>query len=386
MADFPRLFGLFARIPRALPALLLAGLALLGACESTDEADTPVRSLDAGEEKEAEALAEKSASAFAEAEALFDGESKAPKAGEGDPGSLSKETRKSIASAIALHQEAFDRFQGFTGMDSVLFRLGRLLKMAGSLEEAHETFYEVLSHYPASKLYSEVIDEEMEIARCFLGGERRSFIGLKVLGGSSLGAEILEKVLDVAPFSRHGPEALYRLGNHALENREFEEAVVHYETLVRRFPGDLYGIKAEFQAARAFFLKFDSPPYDLTPLEESKNRFQLFIERYSENPDTQARALVGRDRGPKAGEGAERYTGARAFVAQIEDLLARKNVEIGDYYRRKGHHKAARVYYRFTFDEYPLSCHAKTAAERLKALELREEEEGDAKPGKGKGD
>jgi tetratricopeptide (TPR) repeat protein len=273
-----------------------------------------------------------------------------------------------LAEAILVHEELVDRFPGLAGLDEVLFRLGTLLKISGDLEEAHEAFIRILERFLGSPLYSDAITAEMEIARKLLGGEKVPFLGLKILGGSSLGAEILEKVLDVAPFSRFGPEALYRLGNYCLDERKFEEAVVHFETLVRRFPDDDFRIKAEFQAARSYFLRFSDLSHDLAPLEESLNRFRAFIEIHSENPSEIAKALIGDsgDEGP--GKEKSRPTGAWAFVVQIQDLLALKNLETGDWYRARGYDKAARAYYRYTLEEFPNTAASAKAGRRLEDL------------------
>lgn len=365
--------------PRRARAALrfLAGLALLACaagCASTDEEDLPEPLTDQ-EKAEALTLAERADTLFKAASPQLARKAEDEK-GKDLPARLvwSSDEEAALRDALDACETLTDRYPDALADELPLVRLGLLQEAVGAFEDAHATWSRVLKRYRASARYPEIIAREMALARLFLEGEKRSFAGLKILGGGALGAEILEGVLDVAPFSRLAPEALYRLGNYRLENQAYEEAVVHFETLVRRFTDDPHAIKAEFQAARAHFLRFQALDYDLTPLEEAQTRFRAFVERHAGTKGEVTEALVGEDRGPNA-DPAARYTGARAWVHQIEDLLARKNLETGDWYRGQGRRESARVYYLYVRDEYATTPWAETAARRLEALGPPPEEE-----------
>jgi outer membrane protein assembly factor BamD (BamD/ComL family) len=241
-------------------------------------------------------------------------------------------------------------------------------KILENWHDAHEAFFKLLKWYPGSERFPQALEQEMDLARHLLDGDHASFLGIEIGGETSLGIEILEKFLKVAPFAPSAPEALYRLGNHTLDAGEHDEAVVLFETLVRRFPGSPFRIKAEYQAAWAHFRKFRGLAYDVTALEEALDRFHAFIELHAEDPSSIARTLVGEDRG-KDVPPDQRYTGARAWVHLIENLLAEKNYDLGRWYEGWGRTPAARSYYRFTALEYPGSKWAEKATERLEELE-----------------
>ncbi|MHC5079028.1 MAG: hypothetical protein ACYTHN_08410 [Planctomycetota bacterium] len=348
-----------------------------------EEDEPPAKPLTDKERVEAQSLIRKARDAFTTIKAQADKSEI-----EGQPFAKG-EIPEEMGDAIALHEEILDRFPGARGLDGVLYQLGMLRKYVKDFSDAHEAFFKILKHYPGSKRFTKVLDVEMVIACRLLEGERVSFLGMKILSGRSLGAEILEKLLEVAPFAKFAPEALYLLGNYKLEKREFDDAVVLYETLVRRFHYDPMRKKAEFQAARAYFLKFRGLSYDLIPLEESLRRFEAFIEVHADDPDEETKILVGIDRGEKAGKDVPRFTGARAWVEQITNLLAEKNFEIGSWYRRRGYTKAARVYYQVVQQKYPYTPWAEKAGERLKSMgepeEEEEKKEGEKGP-KGKGE
>jgi outer membrane protein assembly factor BamD (BamD/ComL family) len=324
-------------------ALLAAGLP---ACLSVDEEEEETPALTEEERREATDLEGRIGKAFEEAMTLRGAGPEAPE----NPRVL-----EALDGAATLCREYLDRFPSEAARDQVLYRLGMLCEASGEFEDAHAAFEELIGRHPGSGRFREALEAEMRIARRLFDGEKVSFLGLRILGGSSTGAEILEKLGEVAPFASFGDEALYRLGNYRLERGEFDEAVVHYETLVRRFPDSSLRIKAEYQAARSFFLKFHSLDYDLTPLEEALERFRAFIELHEENPSEEVRILAGPE-------------GARKMKAEIEGLLAEKNYRVGNWYRNRGRPEAARPYYRVVMSEYPLTEWAKRAEEKLKDM------------------
>ncbi|MHC4778474.1 MAG: tetratricopeptide repeat protein [Planctomycetota bacterium] len=341
---------------RGLFAAILALALAWGGCVSSEEDDSPLKPLTKEDLARATAKVKTAIEAFKKAmEAV--GEEKPDE----EP---NEKVREMLEESEKLHEEIVDEFPG-ANLGDTLVRLGLTRKRLGDLEGAHDAFTKILEDYPGSEHYPLVIAQEMEIAVLFLEGKQRYFAGVP-LGGSDLGAEILEKVLEAAPFSRRAPEALYRLGNYYLAEEEFDEAVVFFETLVRRFADDPdYRIKAEFQAARAHFLRFQGLSYDLTPLEESLARFSAFIEIHSGNTSKVAKTLVGEREGGTDGKSSRPATGAHAWVSQIRSLMAEKNYDIGQWYRRRSHPQAARRYYQYIREEFPETSWAEEAGKRL---------------------
>ncbi|GEM_PF-2633403 len=364
---------MFRPLSRRFRLLFRAGLSaccclLLAACESTDVEDASATNLSEAEKTEAAQLVLKCEEAYAalagEMEAL-----QAKRAGEdGEDAPLPAHLREALQETVDRHEEVVDRFPGAPGADAVLYRLGLMHTALEDWGDAHEAFQKLLEWYPGSGMFHHALEREMDLARRLLDTEPSSFLGIEIGSQTSLGVEILETFLEVAPFAPDAPEALYRLGRHRFEDGSYDEAVVLFETLVRRFPGSSYRIKAEYEAARAHFKKFTGLDYDITPLEEALDRFRAFIEIHAEDDSEIARDLVGRDRGKDAPAG-ERYTAARGWVHLIENLLAEKNYELGEWYRGRGEEPAARSYFRFTILEYPRTPWAKKAEEKLEAME-----------------
>ncbi|MHC4600313.1 MAG: hypothetical protein ACYS47_15045, partial [Planctomycetota bacterium] len=67
-------------------------------------------------------------------------------------------------------------------------------------------------------------------------------------------------------------------------------------------------------------------------------------------------------------------TGAHVWVEQIRNLLAEKNYDIGQWYRRRSYPKAARQYYRFTQAEYHETPWAEKAGRQIQDLGPEEPE------------
>lgn len=192
-------------------------------------------------------------------------------------------------------------------------------------------------------LFHHLVRRETEIAFKFLGGEKRSFLGLKVVGSRSLGAEILEKTTQLAPYGPLAAQSLYEIGNYHGSDGNLEKAIFTYERLIREHPENRWRPAAEYMVARSYYRMNTDISRDTVNLTRALMRFKIFLQN---NPDLKP-LVIG------AGAKVDLRVNAKQYVSLIRGLLAEKSFRIAKWYLGKGKAAAARVYLATILKDYP---------------------------------
>lgn len=268
---------------------------------------------------------------------------------------------------------------------AALFLAGEAFLRAGLPEEAHECFSEILdldrdlsatesvlagagdsvaglaarlsAREPGRglQLFAHVIRRETEIAFRFLAGEKRPFLGLRIIGGRALASEILTRTLECAPYSPFAAQSLYELGNYHASEGEMETAIGVYERIIRDFPEDKWRAPAEYMAARCHFEINTDIDRDTSNLDRALMRFRLFLQNNQGLPPVRI----------SAGVESDLVKLAEWHVERIRSMLAEKQYRIARYYAGKSRPQAARFYLTTLLKEYPGTEWAARAKEEL---------------------
>ena len=177
-------------------------------------------------------------------------------------------------------------------------------------------------------------------------------------------------------------EQIYKRGEYELENsRKPEDAVFYFSEVERLYPYSEWAKRALIMQAYAY--------HKARAYEEARGAAQRFIDNYPGDEDAAyAKYLlalsyydqideVGRDQGltfqalQALREVIEQYPDteyARSAILKFDlafDHLAAKEMEIGRYYLKRGHHTAAINRFRVVVEEFQTTSHTPEALMRL---------------------
>ncbi|MBX3413810.1 MAG: outer membrane protein assembly factor BamD [Pirellulales bacterium] len=136
---------------------------------------------------------------------------------------------------------------------------------------------------------------------------------------------------------------------HFLADR-YEDADYYYDLLRRDYPKSEHQAKAHVLGLRSKIQSYQGPVYDHTPLKEAGDLIDQTLVQFPE----------------QSKEERERLLLARQAVKAQE---AQRVWEMGEFYRRKKEHRAARFYYNRVVDDYADTRFAELAKTSLNEIE-----------------
>jgi outer membrane protein assembly factor BamD len=161
-----------------------------------------------------------------------------------------------------------------------------------------------------------------------------------------LAAEKLRSIRNKFPYSQFAPLAQLRLADVYFLQESFGESAVAYETFRDLYPQHDRSAFALFRIAKSYFR--DTPSQvarDLASASRAAEAYRVFLRKYPTDP---------------------LHDEAAQDLATAEDLLAKKEKEIANFYSKNGQNKAARTRLEKLVNLYPKTP---TAAEARQELE-----------------
>ncbi|HUU21427.1 MAG TPA: outer membrane protein assembly factor BamD [Phycisphaerae bacterium] len=231
--------------------------------------------------------------------------------------------------------------------EDVLAMAGDAQMRLGNYWKAHLQYKQQLGEFPKGALSERALEREMEIAKAFLDGRKRTFAGVLKIGAADDGVEILESVAVHAPISERAEIALITIGDYYFDNRRWEEAAAQYDGFISLYPKSPRGPYARLRAAESFRRAYRGGGYDETPLIEAETRYKAFRR---EHPAAAAEAKVD------------------DILRQIHSDRARKQFTVGRFYLRIGRKEAARYYFALVTTEFSDTVWAEEARQELANL------------------
>jgi outer membrane assembly lipoprotein YfiO len=227
--------------------------------------------------------------------------------------------------------------------------------LLGDALVAQREFYDALTHYellirkyPESDQFQTALRREFHIAKQFVNGLNRKFLGLRLLPAEGEGEEILIRIQERAPGSRIGERASLALADYYFRNGQMELAATAYDLFLLNYPDSLKRQWAMQRLIEASLARFGGPPYDPTGLLEARQRLDTFVNEF-----------------PAA---AERL-GAKSLRVRINESLARHEFRTAEWYQGQGKDRAAVILYRRIVQAYPQTAAARTALDRVQQLQ-----------------
>jgi outer membrane protein assembly factor BamD len=234
--------------------------------------------------------------------------------------------------------------------------------------KAFDDFQQVLSRYPNTKRFNEIVGEQYRIASALLDGQRgRMFFGL--LPGfvqREKALEYFETILSNAPYSDYAPLSLMNIARGRQKLNQTEDAIDALDRMVNNYPQSLLAPDAYLKLGQTHAKLVDGPFYDQAQTKEAITYLTDFM------------LLFPGDAGVAAAERS---------LDSMKTMLAESKMRIGDFYfYKRSNFTAARVFYNEAITAYPESPIANRAKLRLADVEAKAAGKKVAPEGKAPGD
>lgn len=243
------------------------------------------------------------------------------------------------------------KFRNFYGdselSDENQFLRGEIRARQGDYVKAAQEYQAVITLFPATDLYDEVIEKEYELGdMLFERGEERMarvedrrwyepweyFPPVRPKKQLRQASEVYSTVIDNQPFTPEAAEAQYKVGRCQFAMENFVEASFEYLRVIEDYRGSEWLDEAAYDLAQCYVLGSHPPQYDQQPTHLAINAIDDFTLTYPADPRTEE-LLVDR--------------------LEMEEKIAEQRYQAVRYYESRSEYNAGRIYAEGILVEYP---------------------------------
>lgn len=241
----------------------------------------------------------------------------------------------------------FDEFYpDSTYADENQFLRGQIRLGQKKYVDAADEFQKVVTQYPESDRYDEVIEKEYEIAdMLFDKGKQRAEKRKKGFRPWQSARAInpfrrkpLKHAIDVytmviqnQPFTPEAAKAQYKIGQAHFEREEYLEASFEFRRVIEDYPNSEWVKEASYELTRSYQEMALPPDYDQAPSQLAIDTIQEFKRRFPDDPRIEEREEVEQD---------------------MRERIAQQRLSTAEYYERRAEPFSARIYYQIAAYEF----------------------------------
>jgi outer membrane protein assembly factor BamD len=267
------------------------------------------------------------------------------------------EENKNYWLAAGRYERVGKRYPNSVYAPEALYRAAMARLARKQYYRSFDDFQLVMSRYPNTTRFNDVVGQQYRIASSLLDGKRnRMWFGL-VPGPKfpERGIEYFENILQNAPYSDYAPLAMMNIARGHTKLNDTEATIDALDRMTNNYPNHLLAPDALLKLGEAHESYMDGPAYDQTASRDAASYYQDFIIKYPNDPAV-ARAEAGLDK-------------ARTQIAESKMYMADFY-----FYKRKTPEGrlAARVLYNDAITAYPNSPVAAKARLQLNELDALE--------------
>ncbi|MBN1437715.1 MAG: outer membrane protein assembly factor BamD [Sedimentisphaerales bacterium] len=229
-------------------------------------------------------------------------------------------------------------------IDQALHIQAQVLIARGKHYDAYEIYEQLLDEHSNSQLFETALREEVDIARLFLAGQKRTVLGILRVTARAEAIVMLDGVVERWPGSELACQALMMQADYYFQEGRFVESQEIYQTVVEYYGHSEYYPTAMLRRAESSFGQYYGPEYDSTCLDDAYIRY---LEFEAEFPEQALQNNV-----------AER-------LEEIINEQIRKEFVVADYYERTGRIPAAVSYWQMIVERWPNTTWAQQSQELL---------------------
>jgi len=212
--------------------------------------------------------------------------------------------------------------------------------------KAFAALQEIVTRYPNTVRFNEVIGQQYRIACDLLDGARNhTWLFIPGFRNREASVRFFETVLSNAPYSEYAPLALMGVARAHLFLHEPEESIDALDRMINTYPKSLLASDAYLKSAQTYASMLGGANYDQRSTKEAITYYEDFVILYP---------------------GDSHIAIAEKGLADMKDVLAQSKIQIGDYYLKyRQNYKAAKVFFNEAITDYPDSPVAGRARAKL---------------------
>ncbi|OAM87743.1 outer membrane protein assembly factor BamD [Termitidicoccus mucosus] len=260
------------------------------------------------------------------------------------------EEKGRVRPAIKDYERVGKRYSNSIYAPEALYRAAKLQREIRKYNKSFNNFQTVVSRYPNTTRFDEIIGEQYNLGAALLNGARGRFLWVfPGFTNREKGIQFLETVIFNAPYSDYAPLALLDIAHAHQYLGETAETLYALDRLVNNYGNSVLSPDAYLKLGETYASLVDSPYHDQGSTKEAVTYFEDFMILYP---------------------GDNHVSAAEKGLAEMKTILAESKIKIADFYfKRRDNYQAARVFYNEAITIYPDSPVATTARTRLGEVE-----------------
>ncbi|MDR1012024.1 MAG: tetratricopeptide repeat protein [Opitutaceae bacterium] len=260
------------------------------------------------------------------------------------------EEKEDPRKAIKTYERVGKRYSNSIYAPEAMYRAATLRFEQRKFPKAFDDYQVVVSRYPNTTRFDQIIGEQYSIAAAYLNGARGHFLWIfPGFTNREKAIQYFETVLFNAPYSEYAPLCLMNIaaGHQRLGNTE--EGLYALDRLINNYSGSTLTPEAYIRIADTYASLVDGPYYDQGATKEAITYYEDFMILYP---------------------GDVHIVEAEKGLNNMKKTMAESKIKIADFYfKRRGNYKAARVFYNEAITVFPDSEIAAVARKRLAEVE-----------------
>jgi outer membrane assembly lipoprotein YfiO len=220
----------------------------------------------------------------------------------------------------------------------------------GKYAGAFELYKRYLKDWPLSPHGPMIQQRLYQIGTYTIEAGQHGFLG--IFNYADEGVDELDYLVTAFPHGDLADDALIYMADYERKDRRTKEAIDHLHDLIDNYPLSEWALEARLRLAKTYRDLNRGTKYDADALRRSAAEYHAYIDLATADP-------------ARATEYAQQLLGARAELAEVEELLAQKHLDASDFYLRAGNASAAAAELRSIVREYPGGLAAQSARKRL---------------------
>jgi outer membrane protein assembly factor BamD len=263
--------------------------------------------------------------------------------------------------ALKAYAGVIKRYPNSVYAAEALYRTGLIQQKQRKYHKAFQSFQALVTGYPNSEKFNQVIGEQYRIASELNEGKRaKTWSWLPGFKSRERAVAYFETIVITAPYSDYAPLALMNAAKGYKKMNETPAAIDALDRMINTYPRNVLTPDAYLRIAETHASLVDGPAYDQASTQDAITYYEDYMILFP---------------------GHNGMAAAEKGLDEMKTVLAKSKMTIADYYfKHRKNYKAAKVFYNEAITVYPDSAVAKEARDKLAVVESRLEAQASNEP------